>query len=231
MAALIAFLLSIGAAWAGPAEDVLTAADSNLPTAMREEAYKRLTDPGSTVAVSKLIDDKDTSSPQRWVLIRSLGDNPSGEARDLLVKLLTSSDALVRIAVVQAMADRKDVSLTGRVAARLEDPAMLVRSAAAEALGRMKDPTALADLGRALADPSNSYKGTSLWVRRKFVDAMGLIGGEESVRYLARALEDSDPEVVKSAVRGLEGVAGFSFHEGRSEAQELEAWKRWASSR
>jgi HEAT repeat protein len=170
----------------------------------------------------------DTAKEARWVLIRALGANPSPAARDAVVELLSSKDALDRMAALGALGDRGDKELASRAATLLRDPAILVRSAAAEALGRLRDPTTVQDLASALADPSNFYRGTSLWVRRQFVDAIAAIGGESAVPHLGLALDDGDASVVGAAKAGLERIAGFSYSEGRSSAEELAAWKRWA---
>lgn len=226
---MLSALLAVSSfAFAGVGEDVRTAADTDLPTEIREAAFRHLADPTSTAAVLAAIEDKATPKEQRWVLIRSLGTNPSGEALDALLRMLSSTDALVRVATVEALGDRGDLTLTGKIAARLADPAVLVRSAAADALGRLKDPSTLGDLEHALADPTNTYRGASLWVRRQFVEAMGNIGGQPAVPYLGRAIDDTDPEVSRAAMTALEKIAGFSYKEGRSTDQEKEAWRRWA---
>lgn len=215
-------------AYAGVSDDARTAADPDLPTELREAAFAHLAAPTSAAGVMEAIGDKTTPKTQRWVLIRSLGTNPSPEGLAFLLNLLNSTDALVRVAAVEALGDRDDRSLSGKITARLEDPALLVRSAAADALGRLKDPSTLGDLEHALADPSNNYRGASLWVRRQFVDAMGNIGGDSAVAYLGRAMDDADPDVARAAMNGLERIAGFSYKEGRTPEQEREAWRRWA---
>ena len=226
--ALFALLALLPHALAGVPEDVRTAADTDLPMVLREEAFGRLAAATSTTAVVTALNDKATSSAERWVLVRSLGANPTPEARTELLRLLDDKVALTRVAALGGMGDTGDIALSGRVAAGLADPAILVRSAAAEALGRLKDPAALAGLDRALADPTNFYRGASLWVRRQYVDAMANIGGDGAVPYLGKALDDKDPEVVRAAVTGLEKVAGFTYREGRTEAEQIEAWRRWA---
>lgn len=224
---LIAVLL-LPFAFAGVPEDARTAADPDLPVSIREEAFGRLATADAVPAVLAAVADKTTPSSQRWVLVRSLGANPAPEARAELLHLLDDKVALTRVAAVEGLGDTGDLSQSGRVAARLADPAILVRSAAADALGRLKDPATLADLDHALADPTNYYRGASLWVRRQYVDAMGAIGSDAAVPFLGRALSDPDTEVVHAAVAGLEKVAGFTYREGRTDAEQVEAWKRWA---
>jgi HEAT repeat protein len=220
--------LLVSAALAGIPEDLATAADTDLPTGLREEAYARIATPGSSNALTKLAESKETAKAQRWVAIRALGPIGDDESRVALLHFLASSDASERMAALGGIGDRGDTTMSGHVAARLADPALLVRAAAAQALGKLKDPSTLGDLDRALQDPTNHYRGASLWFRPHLVDAMAAIGTDAAVPGLARALEDKDPNVSAAALAGLEKVAGFSYKEGRTPEQEREAWRRWA---
>lgn len=220
-----------GSAWAGIAEDVVLAADAEQPLDLRQAAFARLHGEEGTATLVRMATDNTTPAPQRWVAVRALGKNPSEAARDALIAFLASDNAPVRIAACYAIGERGDRSLAGRVAARLEDKALLVRHAAADALAMLRDPATVPDLARALDDPSNHYRGTSMWVRRHFVEAIGAIGGEHAMAPLAKALDDGDPDVARAAVKGFELVAGFSYDEGRTDAEEREAWRRWAAQR
>jgi HEAT repeat protein len=224
-------LLLLSFAMAGVSEDLAVAADVDQPLALRQAAFGRMADPASTDRVLALVEDTETSNDQKWVLIRSLGTNPTPEAREALLRFLGDKNALTRMAALEGLGDRADRTLSGRVAARLTDPAILVRYAAIDALARMKDPSTLGDLARVLEDPTNRYRGASLWVRRRATEALASIGTDAAVPHLARALDDDDPDVVNAAVRGLETVAGFSYKEGRNASEEITAWKRWAGSR
>lgn len=225
---LAALALWCALALAGPAEDVELAADSNKPDELRQEAFARLASAAHAPTLIRIASDSTESAPRRWVAVRALGASEAPEAREALIKLLSSEAAMTRIAACMALGERKDFSTSGNVAARLEDKALLVRQAAADGLAVMGDPSTLPDLERALKDPSNHYRGSSMWVRRHYVEAMGAIGTKAAAPYLASALTDGDPEVVNAAVKGLERIAGFSYAQGRTRADELEAWTRWA---
>lgn len=218
-------------AWAGVPEDLLTASNKDLPTNLRREAMDRLEQSGVYDEVVSAARNSELPADRRWVAVRSLGKNPHDGAREVLLELLGSPDAPVRMAACASLAEREDVTVTGRVAARLTDPALLVRVAAADALAKMKQPSAIPDLGRALADPTNYAHSTSLWVRRHFVDAIVAIGTDEAVPALARVLDDADPNVSTAALRGLETVTGVSFAAGRTPPEEVAAWQRWAAAR
>ncbi len=224
-------LLWASLALAGVPEDVRLAADTDLPTEVRREALGRIVATDDVAALTAVIDAKEADPTERWVALRALGPMSSDEARAAIVKYLDAKDATTRIAALGAAADRGDRSLSGRVAARLTDKALLVRAAASEALGKLGDASTVADLERALAAPDNRYRGASLWIRRGFVDAIVTIGGDASLKALGRALADDDAAVVDAAVAGLEKAAGFSYAEGRSREEMLEAWRRWAAAR
>jgi HEAT repeat protein len=226
-------LLWLQLALAGLPEELAVASDKDLPQEVRQKAFEQLvvigSEEGQLEALYRICLDQGRSVPERWVATRALGLVQTLEARQLLAELMNSQDVWVRLAAVTAAGERGDIALSGRVAARLTDKAILVRGAAAESLGKLKDPATIGDLERALQDPSNWYRGTSLWVRRKFVEALANIG-KESAPVLARTLDDKDPEVAATALKALEYIAGFSFKEGRTPAEEKEAWKRWAGA-
>ena len=218
-------LLSL--ALAGTAEDVTTSASRDLPIEARQEAFARLVAAAKVDELVTIGKNLDRPVAERWVAVRALGPIPTLEARQALVAFMSSADVWARIASVTAIGERGDVTLAGKVATHLNDDAILVRAAAAETLRQLHDPGTLGDLERALQDPTGWYRGTSLWIRRKYVEAMAATG-REAAPYPARALDDKDPVTAAAALKGLETIAGFSYHEGRSPAEEKEAWRRWA---
>ncbi len=228
---MILALLLTGFGFAGIPDDVQLAADADKPLELRQEAFGRLHEEPAADSLVAIAKDAQTTPARRWVAVRALGLNTAPAALSALLEFLASDNAPTRIAALAALGERKDKSTAGRVAARLEDKALLVRQAAADALALIGDTRTLPDLGRALADPTGTYRGTSMWVRRHYVEAMGRIGTTEAIRYLAPALEDGDETVVSAAIAGLEKVAGFSYKEGRTQDEEKEAWRRWSKGR
>lgn len=222
------WLFLVGLAAAALSDDLAIAADIAQPTEIRQAAYGALSAYEPVSELVAIARSDNTPNSIRWVAVRALGPHPSSAARDALIVLLDDVDPQVRMATVGAIGDRRDRSMSGLVALKLTDKATLVRAAAAASLGVLKDPATLADLSRALADPTNFYRGSSLWVRRNFVEAMVAIGGRPAAPYLAKALDDKDPAVAAAALLGLETIAGFTFKEGRTAAEEREAWRRWA---
>lgn len=218
-------------ALAGFAEDIELAADTSKPLDLRQSAFTRLQVDEATETLVKTAKNADVAAGHRWVAVRALAKVPDGDAEAALLEFLDSDQAQTRIAACLALGERGNTRLSGRLAARLDDKALLVRQAAADGLGQLRDPKTLPDLERALGEPSNHYRGTSMWVRRHYAEAMGSIGTDAAIPYLAKLLDDSDPDVVKSGMLGLEKVAGFSYREGRRPEEETEAWRRWAKGR
>lgn len=226
-------LLLLATAMGAIQDDLVVAANPELPEAARMEAFQRLVQRGSleleglrTVATQDASDAR-----QRWVAVRVLGKVGGPRARDILLEVLGDEMPAMRSAAVSALGDLGDKNASDDVAARLADPAIMVRAAAAEALGKLRDPSTVPALVAALEDRSNYHRGASLWVRSDYVEALGRIRDPAAVPALGKALDDADPDVAAAAVAALEGIAGFSMGQGRDVAAEREAWRRWIAAR
>jgi HEAT repeat protein len=227
--ALLATLLALPA-HADALAEIRRAADARLAEPERLAAFDAAVAQGYGDAVVDLALDASADPRERWVAIRVLGRVPSPPAVGALRRLLADPAAAIRAAAAAAAADTGRADLAEPVAALLEDPATLVRTASADALGTFRQPRTVPYLERALGDPTNTYRGQSLWVRRHLVAALGAIGDRSALPTLVRCLDDGDPQVAQAALRALEQVTGLSWAEGRDTAQEREAWKRWWSS-
>ncbi len=171
-----------------------------------------------------------TPARQRWVAVRALGRIKGTDARATLVTLMADDMPAMRAAALSATGDLGDRTLAPKVAELLRDPAIMVRASAAEALGKFRDPRTITALDKALGDPTNHYRGTSLWVRKHYVDALGSIGDKKALPTLLRCLDDHDETVVEATTQALTNIAGFSMADGRDATQEREAWRRWVTA-
>lgn len=226
---MMALFLLLGLALAGPVEDLTLAANSNAPESARMEAFERLVRTGATnlshvAAVAK--DDK-ADARERWVAVRVLGKVGGDAARTELLALIKNDMPAMRAAGAQALGDLGESSLSVAVNPLLQDPALIVRAAAAEALGKLRNADSVPALAAALAARDSYYRGSSLWVRRHYVVALGEIGHRSAAGTLVRCLDDADEAVAAEAIRSFERIAGFSFADGRSPTEQREAWKRW----
>ncbi len=229
---MVSWLLALGLAFGGAEADLSLAVRSDLDEATRMAAFERLvslgaTDIGLILAVSA---DQEADARSRWVAIRVLGQVGGAQARDALLLRLQDDMPAIRVAAASALGDLGDRAAVAPLILALDDQALLVRAAAADALGLLADSRAVAPLAAAVRDRDGYHRGSSLWVRRHYVDALGRIGDRAALPALLLALDDPDPSVSEAAVRAMESVARFSMSEGRTVAEEREAWRRWASA-
>lgn len=229
---LVSILLSmIGLALASPQDDLALASSKAATDAVRMAAFKRLVDLGSTDMdwVTKVGQDGEADSRQRWVAIRVLGQIQGDRSRNLLIGLSKDPEPAIRAASAAAMGDFGDDAFVPYLIALIQDPAVIVRASSAQALTQMGDGRAVEALSAALQDKKNTFRGRSIWVRKYFVEALGGIGSVDAYPALLRAMDDSDQSVAAMVIPALERIAGFSYKEGRTAAQEQEAWRRYVA--
>ena len=229
---ILAWLCMAPWAAADALSDLTIAADANLPEAQRQAAFERVVDLGRTdmSAVLQVVQNPDSDMTVRWVSIRALGKIGGPRAHQILPALMNSDTPPIRAAAVSAAGDLRDRQHTDAAVALLNDPAIMVRASAAEALGKIGDPKAIEALATALNSDDAYYRGSSLWIRRHVVMAMGEIGHRKAYPVLLLSLSDTDPMVVTESITALENISRQSFADGRTEAQQIEAWQRWLSS-
>ena len=230
MTMLIWVMLSI--AQADSMQTLVLASDSTSTVEEREAAFAEVVRSGST-EIQYLIDvasDSTQSTRLRWVAIRALGQIRGPQAETVLIKMLNDPEPAIRTAAVSALGDFGKIEYTSMIGRFLKDDAVIVRVAAAESLGKLGDVKAISMLEAALNDPSNQYRGSSLWVRAHYTMALGIIGNSKAYPVLLECLADGDVRVVQSAVVALEKTAGFSLGDGRSSDEEVEAWSRWVQN-
>ena len=225
---LLFFLTAVLAVDARAAStDLEIAAAADRPEAERMQAFEALLSVSRVASLATVAQDPNAPVRQRWVAIRALGRIGGDPVRDALSPLLNASVPALRAATASALADAQIRGSAARISELLQDPAIIVRSAAADALGVIRDEVAVSPLLDALEDPSNTYRGQSLWVRRHYVDALANIGSKAALGGLVRALRDEDIAVRSAALEAVERIAGRSYAEGRSRPEQIEAWERW----
>jgi HEAT repeat protein len=233
---MLPLILSLSAillpAHAGAMEEIVLASDQERTESERRAAFDRLVMIGATdlSTLSRVSLDITGGTRQRWVAIRAMGHVGGYGVEQTLVDLLADPEPAIRTAAVSALGDVGGSAYSIPLASSLQDPAIIVRAAAAEALGKIRDPSTITALASALSDPENYHRGTSLWVRRHYVVALGEIGDHRALPVLLGAMDDDDIEVSRATIGALERISGFTFSDGRSTAEERTAWQRWASA-
>jgi len=219
----------VGMLQAGIVEDLQSASNEQAPESDRMAIFEKLTNEATANQKSILTVAKDSkaASNTRWVAIRVLGKAKLSESTKELEALCSDPDSVIRVAAITALSDMNSVSSTEVIASKLKDPALIVRGSAADALAILKDIRTIDDLADALESKDNYYRGQSVWVRVRFVLALGEIGSKIAFPALEKALVDEDPKVVTAALVALRNIVGFDFSEGRSREEHIQAWIRW----
>ena len=226
---IVSFFMIIGLFQATVTDQLEQASNTSLPESERMVVFEELASNASTLRpeLEAIAANAQENPNHRWIAIRALGKSGLAEARPALERLCNDNDSLVRVAAISALAEMGSVTSTEQIAEALKDPAMIVRGAAADALGVLKDMRSIDDLETALNSSDNFYRGQSVWVRVRFVLALGKIGNKMALPALEKALTDQDPKVVDAALIALKEVVGYDFSEGRNRAEHIQAWQRW----
>lgn len=232
LALLSAALLTSPTAEAASQQDLARAADASLSEAERMSSFNRLVMDFSTARpmLEATIRDPDADSRQRWVAARVMGQSSSKDALAPLLLMSADPQPAMRAAAAAALGDLRDAGGVERLCELLKDEAIMVRAEAATALGRCRDERGARALEAALRDPTNFYRGSSLWVRARYVEAIAEIGLRSSVPALVACLDDRDPAVGDAALVALRKITGMNLADGRTPAEEKEAWRRWAAA-
>jgi len=166
----------------------------------------------------RLPDDPDPS-PVCRAFVQKLGRTPDKARRqrilaacgkvarpwseELLWECLADPNEGVRDLVVRALCARAEVR-PGWAVRRLHLPPWYARSAALTVIGRRRLREALPGIGTAVGDPNAD-------VRRAAAEALGRIGGEESVRLLVQLKKDANPYVRAAAEEAIGRTSGVRF--------------------
>jgi HEAT repeat protein len=225
------FIVFVGLAFGGAAEDLALAANERAAEPARMAAFERLVLLGNTdmAVVTAMSQDEDGDTRQRWVAIRTLGKIKGVRSKTILTGLLNNPQPAIRTAAATAMGDFGHKDFVEPLNMALSDAAVLVRSAAAKSVGRIGDSSSVKPLSEAVNHRRSYFRGRSLWVRRHYVEALGELGSKEAYPVLLRNIDDEDETVAKAVIESLERVSGFDFAQGRTAPQQKEAWRRYVS--
>lgn len=124
-------------------------------------------------------------------------------SEELLWESLADPNEAVRDLVVRELCARPGLDPV-RALRRLRLPPWYARSAALAVIGRRRLREALPGMGPIVGDANAD-------VRRAAAEALGRIGGEESVRLLVRLKKDANPYVRAAAEEAIGRASGVRF--------------------
>jgi len=178
------------------------------------------------------------AAPQstRQAAIRALDGLRTPASSSALKRAATDTSEAVRTMAIAALLRRNDITFIAAAVATLIHPGPETDSnllvGLGSALSYVKDPRAAQVVARLLhaANPS---------ARRWATEALRNIGGEEVIGPLTEALEDTDDEVVWSAIMGLAEITGDLDHgpgaqeefKGKEKENYVNYWRNWARAR
>jgi HEAT repeat protein len=220
-------------------ELLVNAANPRLSDQDGQRFFDALVARGSSAlpSLAKLFRNPQSSDRENWVAARAIGRIGGEGARRSLEAGLESPRVITRLGAIAGLQNIADKASVEPLERALFDQAMTVRAAAADALGALGVRRSAAALARALDLPANFHQGTSLFVRRHIVNALGDIGSISGIEVLVTTLSDSDPEVAMAALRALTQTTGMDFRGNAVlrgtpvAASDVEAWTAWWSKR
>ena len=224
--------LLMALALAGTAETLTQAADPDLSEELRMEAFNQLVLDYESIRpeLEMVVHNDDHDARERWIAARVIGQSHNPKAKAALLVLCDDPMPAMRAAAATALGDLGYKDTADRVGQLLTDDALIVRVAAADALGLIKAEDSARYLEVALNDRTNYYRGTPLFVRVHYVNAIGEIGSWTSIPALIACFDDRDEAVQDAALVALRKIVGYDFAEGRNKEEQMEAWRRWYAS-
>lgn len=196
-----------------------------LPLENRLMALSRR--PGSFEDLQAVSFDAKQSLQVRWRALTALARIDASRAQSTLIRAMKSKEWFMRNAALVALPrGNKDFALQWSIEL-LDDPALVVRTAAAQNLKELKDRRAREELLKALRAPQNFKGEQSLWVRHHIARALAemAIPGEE--RFLVSLLSEKDQRIHTWAVMGLERLTGKQLTESRQTPENRKLWLAW----
>jgi hypothetical protein len=152
--------------------------------------------------LAKLARTRDKSRRQK--IVEACVKIPRPWAEELLWEVLADPNEGIRDVVVRGLCERQSNLHPEWAVRRLGRPPWYARSSALTIIGRRKLREALPGIDAATIDPNVD-------VRRAAAEALGRIGGDESVRLLVRLRKDPNPYVRAAAEDAIGKTSGVRF--------------------
>ena len=194
----------------------------NRPHEERNRSLQKM--PWAVSLMEEIAFDQQVQITERWRSLVSLGRlEPQSKA---LEKAVQHKDWFMRNAGLLALSygPRKRALRWSRKL--LDDPALVVRSAAVKVIRDLKAKEMESVLWSKLRSKENFKSGEGLWIRKNIVETLGDFSypGQE-VKFI-QLLHDKDARVHGAAISALEKITKTPS-KGGSLAQQRKAWLSW----
>ncbi len=180
--------------------------------------------------LKKIVNNADQPLTVRWRAMTSLGQVYPQKSLKFLIQQSKSKKWFHRNSSLLALKSASP-NLAVRLSEKfLNDPALVVRTAAVQTLAELKAEGAREKLWKALDDKKNFRKGQSLWIRHHIMKTLAQFSEKQDQLRFVSYLHDKDLKVQLWAIDGLEKTTGLKreFH-GMSFAHRKKKWIAWAA--
>jgi HEAT repeat protein len=164
----------------------------------------------------------------RWNAFMAMVRLGERESIPEVVDALKSPDWYLRVAAIQVYPALDKDSAYKAALKGLDDPALVVRTAAVDALALIGRPQCADSLWAELYSKESYIKRSSLWIRRHIVEALSEVAPPGSEGKFIRVLDDSDSTLYAPAIKGLERLTGKKL--GSADIPPVyrrQFWKKW----
>ena len=183
----------------------------------------RMKGPNSYRDLRKIAFSAEKPYELRWRAVMSMAWLGGKESVVDLEKAVEMNDWYMRDAALKGLQKvNKDKAIVW-AKKLLNDPALVVRTAAVRVIHDLNDTSSEALLWEKLNAPENFRGDQSLWIRRHIVAALSDFAAKGTEQRFAKLLNDKDKTLYVPAMRGLERLTGKFMDEDPKKALAL--WK------
>jgi HEAT repeat protein len=176
--------------------------------------------PEARESLERVAFDANAPLEARWRAVTTVGRLYHDHNQEFMEKAMRSSDWYMRNAAIIVAPYSQRQWAVRWAKALLDDPALIVRTAAVEAIRQMGAKEAEDKLWQKLYSSENYHRGDSLWIRRHIAEALAEFGSSGDEAKFIRILGDRDKSLHPIAMRALRRITVHDF-------ATAEQWTTW----
>ncbi|MCB0341337.1 MAG: HEAT repeat domain-containing protein [Pseudobdellovibrionaceae bacterium] len=225
--ALVVAITPVAAMAAVPASKSTVAMALKLPFENRMSALKQQGG-GAIKNLEEIAFSPNQNLQSRWRAITAIGQFGPKQSQPILAKALESKQWFMRNAATVALVHSDRSWALKKAKVLLDDPALVVRTAAVNAISKHNGSELSPFLWHKLYSAENYRNGKSLWVRRHIAKALVEMGGAGDEPKFIGLLKDKDESLHALAIQGLEKIMK---HKTRAKdlKEKRRVWLAWWS--
>lgn len=170
--------------------------------------------------------DESAHHDLRWRALTAMAYAKDPQTSSVLERALKSNHWFMRNAALIALMKVDRVKAESWSEKLLEDPSLIVRTAAVKNLTDLRSTSAQASLWRALDDRRNFRGQKSLWIRRHILEALAENSAPGDEMKFVSVLQTTDSELYPAAIKGLNRLAADQVKNGTIKEQR-QSWLAW----